>query len=444
MRLAIVVLIVVWVGMFFLAQYGALLMEKRHSISAVKGTIGFCDAKGVETIEPRFDWAFSFSEGLAAVGRGGYWHSRSGILYGTEWGYINRSGELVIPYRFEEVGSFDEGLAWAVDGQKAGFINPKGKYVIRRKFEIVSGFHDGLAIANGEGKWCSTDKGYSDFECENWGYIDRRGKFVIPPVFRDATDFCNGFAWVEDDEGWLIIDTTGRAIFRAKKTPKTFSLFHEGLAAIADEDKLGYINRQGRFAIPARFDEGAQFSEGLAAVRVGETWGYVDHQGEFMIPDQFKLAGRFCGGLAPVWDEQCRVGFVNVQGEYIVEPTFDDVLFSTQDGWWVLLDGRLGHTDGRGAFEEISLEIPEFLAPKGSCSRFLGAPPYGLYLSHYRYPYHFLHQLNSRPFHSAVADKSKWWLIDEKVEPPVFAYEAISISSRCYHSRVPGAFEFVF
>lgn len=59
-----------------------------------KGKWGFVNSYGKTVIEPKFDEAMSFSNGLAAV------------KSGDKWGFINESGELVIDYKYSDGGYF--------------------------------------------------------------------------------------------------------------------------------------------------------------------------------------------------------------------------------------------------------------------------------------------------------------------------------------------------
>lgn len=59
-----------------------------------KGKWGFVNSDGETVIEPKFDEAKSFSNGLAAVKSDG------------KWGFINESGELVIKYKYSDGGYF--------------------------------------------------------------------------------------------------------------------------------------------------------------------------------------------------------------------------------------------------------------------------------------------------------------------------------------------------
>jgi hypothetical protein len=73
---------------------------------------GYLDTKGDWVIKPQFDGLSDFSEGLAAVNLGG----NCGIE--GEWGYIDREGQTVIPFRFVWAGAFHNGRACV--GEKSG------------------------------------------------------------------------------------------------------------------------------------------------------------------------------------------------------------------------------------------------------------------------------------------------------------------------------------
>ena len=114
---------------------------------------GYLSAEGEVVIEPRFQSASAFSEGLACVGQGGVfgyidtrgeWVIRprfqyandfseglAGVLLGEHgWGFIDRTGEEVIPGRFAWVyGGFRHGVAEVALDRKRGYINPKGEWV---------------------------------------------------------------------------------------------------------------------------------------------------------------------------------------------------------------------------------------------------------------------------------------------------------------------------
>jgi hypothetical protein len=77
---------------------------------------GFMDAEGNEVVAPKFESILGFSEDRAAVKLNG--------LYG----YIDKSGKLVIPHQYIKAESFQGGIARVTDKEgKVLFIDPDGK-----------------------------------------------------------------------------------------------------------------------------------------------------------------------------------------------------------------------------------------------------------------------------------------------------------------------------
>ena len=61
------------------------------------------------------------------------------------YGYIDKSGKVVIEPQFDEERAFSEGLAQVEKDGKWGFIDKSGKVVIEPQFDWVSDFSEGLA-----------------------------------------------------------------------------------------------------------------------------------------------------------------------------------------------------------------------------------------------------------------------------------------------------------
>ncbi|MDI6853876.1 MAG: WG repeat-containing protein [Deltaproteobacteria bacterium] len=69
-----------------------------------------------------------------------------------EWGFIDRTGKVVIPPQFRYARAFHEGRAAVQVGDRFDFIDETGKVVIQAQFDRVEDFADGLAKEQLEGK----------------------------------------------------------------------------------------------------------------------------------------------------------------------------------------------------------------------------------------------------------------------------------------------------
>jgi hypothetical protein len=121
-------------------------------------------------VPAKWDGAFPFSGGLAAVNKGGrVKRVPAPRIEGGKWGYVDREGNVVIPPRYDFPGKFTEGLApvnvGGLAGGKWGYIDNTGRTAIEPRFDEAAEFLDGLARVKVGGKP---------------GYIDRKGNFVWP------------------------------------------------------------------------------------------------------------------------------------------------------------------------------------------------------------------------------------------------------------------------
>ena len=146
----------------------------------IEKKFGFFNKTGKTIIKPRYDYALSFSEGLAA------------ICIGCD-------------IKSDNIGPPEKNGKW-------GYINKSGKIVIKTQFDYAYLFSEGLAAV---GIRCQTIyKGEHCFMvCENCGYINNKGEIAISPRFEYACDkYENGKARVKHNGEWVYIDTKGRVI----------------------------------------------------------------------------------------------------------------------------------------------------------------------------------------------------------------------------------------
>jgi hypothetical protein len=246
-------------------------------------------------------------------------------------GYIDHSGKIAIPLRFDEVRPFSEGLAGVRVDDDWGYIDTSGKFVIKPQLFEISPFSGGIASV---GVYFPKKK-VIDGQVGFYSYIDRTGKLITDERFGVAFDFSDGVAKVLTwDYKHVFIDRTGRHVFefdtenfregRARfqthgnmpdsrsgyvdttgkvVIPATYLSgkdFSEGLACVYTQKGAGFINADGKTVIDFKYDECRPFSEGLAAVHTDDGWGYIDKNEKMMISPKFAEVEEFSNGLAIV------------------------------------------------------------------------------------------------------------------------------------------------
>lgn len=332
-----------------------------HPVADAEGKWGFIDRAGRFRIPPRYNGAGQFSEGVAYVW---FWEGdrrRDGIVDADgnftalpavndyefvfhdglarfqtppgqerKYGYMDKTGRVVIEPQFYNSGHFSEGLAWvaALVERKwlYGFIDKTGKVVIPTQFTDQPGdFVEGLARVAGK---------------SNYGFIDRAGRFQIPEHFQQLDGFFSegllAAALGGDPPRGVYLRRDGTVAFEIplwqERTARQRSLytfgvplrrpFSEGLAPVVSFNKVGFIDKTGKVVIEPLFRETKGFSEGLAAVKIigsdGQyVWGYIDRAGKFAIAPQFRDAQPFAGGLAQVSTLDGRRRLIDRNGKFI-------------------------------------------------------------------------------------------------------------------------------
>ena len=122
------------------------------------------------------------SGGESDTQRDRYKRMRSDYEKGLLFGYIDRYGVFLIEPTYQEAHDFEDGLALTCKNGRFGFINDRNEAVVPHIYIEAGKFREGLARVMSEN--------------QRMGFIDRSNNIDIPFEFIDAHDFSDGLAWV--------------------------------------------------------------------------------------------------------------------------------------------------------------------------------------------------------------------------------------------------------
>src|SRR5262245_16862840 len=126
------------------------------------------------------------------------------IIGRGRYGYINQKGQVIIEPRFEMAKRFSEGLARVKIEGKWGFIDPSGKIAIKAQFQLEDDnddndtkldFHEGMAAVSPDGV--------------KWGFINKQGQVIIAPRFGTVARFSEEVALVSDSGPYPSVRAAG-------------------------------------------------------------------------------------------------------------------------------------------------------------------------------------------------------------------------------------------
>lgn len=237
-----------------------------------------------ELVGKKYVHAHSYHDGFAAVQKAA--ENAPVELYG----FIDTRGKKKIPHQYMYVGTFSE--KWFPT-----LLNPNAKMVMldtagnhkQTAFNSIDVFSEGVAYA------------YDDHNA--LGYVNSE----LNPITdfkkgRYGRSFSEGFAPMSDQlphlnyidkEGKIAFSFTG-GTFSEKELKKEEDLakmdihkFSEDLAAVKQNNKWGYINKNGEWVIPAKYQKVTRFSEGTAAVLQGNEWFFINKKDSILQKDGF-------------------------------------------------------------------------------------------------------------------------------------------------------------
>lgn len=277
-------------------------------------------------------------------------------------GFIDRTGHVAIPLKFDETRNFSDGLAPVRVGDDWGYVDKLGKVVITPRFFQADPFQDGFApvgVYHPGKKIIDSTIGY-------YNYVDKTGKLINLEHYYVAFRFSEGLACVLTNNGrHVYIDATGREVFEFYTYE---SWIKNGRALFKTkgnmpESRTGFIDQQGKIAIAANFLGGNNFSEGLACVYDDKGSGFIDTSGEVAIPFKYEDCGSFSDGMASV-RLNGKVGFIDKTGKTVIPPRFgwnpgDESKFS--DGVAVVQVGE-GEKPSTNGVRDVTLAGGSILA----------------------------------------------------------------------------------
>jgi len=301
------------------------------------------------------------------------------IRVDRKFGFINRTGSVVVPPQFDAVGEPSEGRVRITLGSLSGYIDLAGKLVIPAKYTTASDFHDGRAVVLQGSQYALLDsagaliadvphrvlgsfhQGLLRVQAvgrpTRYGFVDRNGQPVIPPQFTPAGEFPDDPANLNFgglDDQWCYFDPTGKIILRLPMHVGGQLVgaqsFVNGRIRVKEGFTWGFKDASGAWAIPPKFNDAQNFQDGFAQVQDGAKWITIDTQGKTVDPDKRKLKP-----IAPPSDglslarENDLLGWVDSRNKLAFPLRKYDEAFSFSGSLARFkLDGTFGYLDKSG------------------------------------------------------------------------------------------------
>jgi hypothetical protein len=227
-------------------------------------------------------------------------------------GAVDRNGVAVVAPIYDWVGLFRQGRAIVRSGRLYGLIDTTGRVIAPAAYDDVEVFsHDLLRIVR-DGRT---------------GLIDFAGRVVVEPRY-------DRIGWLAPDVLWLGVSVPTAAPLQPDSWPDASHRFIPGTDRSSLplsssflfhlRGKATLIHRDGSVVrdfphIEVRLFDAAR---GLAWARTEALWGLTKPDGEWLLDPRFEDVRPLSGGLAAV-ELGGRWGYVDGDGRVVISPRFD-------------------------------------------------------------------------------------------------------------------------
>lgn len=247
------------------------------------GKWGMTLKDGTRKIKLTFDYVGAYDEATGVIP----------CSFNGQYYYIDIKGnkKLIGDNEYQYLGSFGNDLAPAQKNNVYGYINTKFDEK-KFEFEYAGAFVNDVAAVKKDGKWALMDSDLKNIT-----------GFDYDEILLDSNGFCAEYEVIIARKGdkYLFLNLKGKQIGSSTFDGASIPASKDGLIAVKQGDKWGFVDRDGKVVIEAKYQCAKSFSMGLAPVESNDRWGYINTDAKVVIEQKYFDAGVFSSdGSAPV------------------------------------------------------------------------------------------------------------------------------------------------
>jgi hypothetical protein len=268
---------------------------------------------------------------------GDYNSGRIDVSFKGKSGFVDSSGNIVVPLIYDWVSSFRSGFANVCLNGKWGTINKGGKLIIPIKYDFIDNFYLGKAIVKINDKM---------------GLVDSTGKVLISLNYDKIDNSYFNIVKAELKENWFFLDFDENITKHPnwKSNYDDIFTFNQGIARVRHSRKWGFVNKLGKEIIPLKYEYVGGFINGLARVELDSKWGVIDKSGNVIISIYYDR-------VVPLIEGYANSGLI----ECIIEKSLynSDSIYFYMDSIGNVVKTETGNQKNEREFQEIEQELQQ-------------------------------------------------------------------------------------
>lgn len=325
--------------------------------------LGYVDITGRVILKPTYESIGKFVNGYAVVSKTSYYYDEDGYRERSVYGVVNSQFNEIIPCVFDsieyevETGRFKTNVGYkTIDGRYVAVVDGK-ELLVDKKYKYCKPF-DGI---------CAIAVRVTE-EHINYGLIDKKSNDILPPIFSRLVYIGNELYKFKINDLYGLVSSKGNIIIH--NIYNNMGKFEDNLACVQvnvpsddryKQKKLyGYIDSSGNEILPPIYEFIGKRSYKFSVVMKGNQWGLFDiknHQLK-IFPDVSYLGPcmeNLCKiNIGGIYDKNNKKtigglwGYVSVDGQIVIEPTYEQAYGFSDEMAAVKLNGKWGFINAEG------------------------------------------------------------------------------------------------
>ncbi|MFN0204360.1 MAG: WG repeat-containing protein [Bacteroidia bacterium] len=293
------------------------------------------------------------------------------------WGIVNRSGNLVVPCKFDKVNVIHNNSNYFIvnQGKKEGLYHLQEGEIIPCQYDDIDFHEDGLIVARNNQKFGLLSKNGSQLQPLTYdkvvymnveenglrkvfyrveksyhhGLCNQNGEEVIPCIYDSPLLYERGYFIAEQARKIGLLNGAGELVLPCKYD-KIGTPNKEGYLTIWNNNLTGLVRLGTGEIVPCKYDNITPFRQNnqFIRVKIGSSYGLLDEFGKVILPVRYSQIEDFEDNVIIIqFDQKWQMFFADSQ---TIDPNKYDEIEPFQSDFfsWVKIDGKRGIVDKKG------------------------------------------------------------------------------------------------
>jgi hypothetical protein len=292
------------------------------------------------------------------------------IKRNNKYGFINHTGEEVIPAQYDTVSIFWDSVCVAGYQGRYGILKKDGTWQIAPNADSYQRNKYGYLLQKQKNTWhVLTLQGQKKYtspvplyfmpdgsiqisQNEKVGRLTPAGVLCVPPKYDSISAMTDEKCfWAYEGKNIFLYNSSGELLIKQGNLIQSIQYIQNNYSPVKTSGRYGFVDGLGRLRISNRYDAVLPFAEELAAVKFAEKWGFINKHDKIIIQPYYDEVSSFQNGFA-IARKGKKYGLLDKNGKQTTDFAYDRIIRHST-GFFITNSGSKQGLIGKNGVETI-------------------------------------------------------------------------------------------